>query len=58
MQHIDAANIACGYHAGDPSIMLRMVRLATKHGVKAGAHPGLPGKFVSDDIEGLVLIFY
>ncbi|CZR52803.1 related to lactam utilization protein lamB [Phialocephala subalpina] len=45
MQYIDAANIACGYHAGDPSLMLKTVRLAKKHGVKAGAHPGLPDLF-------------
>ncbi|KAL2414727.1 Lactam utilization protein lamB [Exophiala dermatitidis] len=42
MPFIDAANIACGFHAGDPSIMLNTVRLCKKYGVKAGAHPGLP----------------
>ncbi|EXJ88720.1 hypothetical protein A1O1_05652 [Capronia coronata CBS 617.96] len=42
MPYIDAANIACGFHAGDPSLMLKTIRLAKKHGVKAGAHPGLP----------------
>ncbi|OAA55136.1 Glycoside hydrolase/deacetylase, beta/alpha-barrel [Cordyceps fumosorosea ARSEF 2679] len=42
MPLIDAANIACGFHAGDPSIMLRTARLCRLHGVKAGAHPGLP----------------
>ncbi|KAK5320500.1 hypothetical protein LTR93_006712 [Exophiala xenobiotica] len=41
MKQIDAANIACGFHAGDPSIMLKTVRLCKMHGVKAGAHPGL-----------------
>ncbi|KAK6085636.1 LamB/YcsF family protein [Seiridium cupressi] len=40
MPYIDAANIACGFHAGDPSIMLNTVRLCKKYGVKAGAHPG------------------
>ncbi|CAG8372909.1 unnamed protein product [Penicillium salamii] len=40
MPFIDAANIACGFHAGDPSIMLQTVRLCKQHGVKAGAHPG------------------
>lgn len=44
MQYIDTANIACGYHAGDPTLMLKMVRLAKQSGVKAGAHPGLPGE--------------
>ncbi|KAM3479982.1 hypothetical protein MY8738_005185 [Beauveria namnaoensis] len=42
MPLIDAANIACGFHAGDPSIMLKTIRLCKLHGVKAGAHPGLP----------------
>lgn len=43
MNHIDVANIACGFHAGDPTIMLETVRLAKQKGVKAGAHPGLQG---------------
>lgn len=45
MPLIDAANIACGFHAGDPSIMLKTIRLCKKHGVKAGAHPGLQDLF-------------
>jgi UPF0271 protein len=40
MPYIDAANIACGFHAGDPSIMLKTIRLCKQYGVKAGAHPG------------------
>lgn len=39
---IGSANIACGFHAGDPSTMLRTVRLAARHGVSVGAHPSLP----------------
>jgi len=39
---ISSANIACGYHAGDPSVMKRTVALAKQHGVGIGAHPGLP----------------
>jgi UPF0271 protein len=39
---ISSANIACGYHAGDPTVMRRTVALARKHGVALGAHPGLP----------------
>lgn len=39
---ISSANIACGYHAGDPAVMRRTVALALKHGVGLGAHPGLP----------------
>ena len=39
---VSSANIACGFHAGDPRTMRRTVRLAMKHGVAIGAHPGLP----------------
>ncbi|KAI1097208.1 LamB/YcsF [Jackrogersella minutella] len=42
MRYVDVANVACGFHAGDPSIMLRTVRLAKQHGVRVGAHPGMP----------------
>jgi UPF0271 protein len=42
MSLITSANIACGYHAGDPLVMDRTVRLATQHGVSIGAHPGFP----------------
>ncbi|WP_442594061.1 LamB/YcsF family protein [Neobacillus sp. D3-1R] len=42
MKYITSANIACGYHAGDPSIMEKTVEMAIHHGVKIGAHPGLP----------------
>lgn len=40
MPLINSANIATGFHAGDPSIMQRMVALAIEHGVGIGAHPG------------------
>jgi UPF0271 protein len=39
---ITTANVACGYHAGDPATMLRTVRLAEENGVAVGSHPGLP----------------
>jgi len=39
---ITSANIACGFHAGDPGWMRRTVALAEKHGVGVGAHPGFP----------------
>ncbi|UOQ77336.1 LamB/YcsF family protein [Hymenobacter sp. 5516J-16] len=39
---VTSANIACGYHAGDPAVMKRTVRLALQHQVAIGAHPGLP----------------
>lgn len=40
--HITSANIACGFHAGDPSVMRRAVQGALQHSVAIGAHPGLP----------------
>lgn len=40
--YISSANIACGYHAGDPAVMSRTVALAKKHGVAVGAHPSFP----------------
>jgi 5-oxoprolinase (ATP-hydrolysing) subunit A len=42
MPSITSANIACGYHAGDPGVMRETVRLAKAHGVAIGAHPGFP----------------
>jgi UPF0271 protein len=39
---LSSANVACGFHAGDPSVMRRSVALAKKHGVAVGAHPGFP----------------
>ena len=42
MPYITHANVACGFHASDPVVMWRTVRLAKEHGVKVGAHPGLP----------------
>lgn len=42
MPAITSANVACGVHGGDPIIMERTVRLAKRHGVGIGAHPGFP----------------
>ena len=42
MPFITVANVACGFHASDPVVMHRTVRLAKQHGVKVGAHPSLP----------------
>lgn len=42
IDYITSANIACGFHAGDPAVMQRTVALALKKGVAIGAHPGLP----------------
>ena len=42
MPFITSANIACGYHGGDPHVMRKTVALALKHKVAMGAHPSLP----------------
>jgi 5-oxoprolinase (ATP-hydrolysing) subunit A len=39
---VSSANVACGFHAGDPIIMDRTVRMAKERRVSIGAHPGLP----------------
>lgn len=46
MDSISSANVACGYHAGDPLVMLHTVEQAKQKGVCVGAHPGFP------DLEG------
>ena len=43
---ISSANIACGFHAGDPDVMAKTIKLAKKRGVGIGAHPGF------DDLVG------
>lgn len=42
LAEVSSANIACGFHAGDPDVMRRTVRLAAAQGVAIGAHPSLP----------------
>lgn len=42
MPHITSANIACGFHGGDPATIRTTVKLAVDHGVAVGAHPSLP----------------
>lgn len=42
LPYVTSANIACGFHAGDPSVMQRTVELALRENVAIGAHPGLP----------------
>ncbi len=42
MRSITSANVACGFHAGDPGVMRATVRLARDAGVAVGAHPGFP----------------
>ncbi len=41
LDHVTSANIACGFHAGDPLTMQGVVKAALEKGVKVGAHPGL-----------------
>ena len=42
MKSITSANIACGFHAGDPSVIRKTIRLALASNVAIGAHPGFP----------------
>ncbi|WP_347862306.1 5-oxoprolinase subunit PxpA [Salimicrobium sp. PL1-032A] len=42
LEEITSANIACGYHAGDPNVMEQTVKIAKDKNVAVGAHPGLP----------------
>ena len=39
---VSSANVACGFHAGDPLIMDRTIRLARERGIDVGAHVGFP----------------
>ncbi len=39
---LTSANVACGFHAGDPGVMRATVALAREHGIAIGAHPGFP----------------
>lgn len=64
MPHITSANVACGFHGGDPAVMRRTVRLAREHGVAVGAHPGFQDiagfgrremRVTPQDVEDLVL---
>jgi UPF0271 protein len=42
MPTVTSVSVACGFHAGDPSVMRETVTLALHHGVAIGAHPGFP----------------
>ncbi len=42
LRYVTSANIACGFHAGDPGVIHKTVSLALAHKVALGAHPGLP----------------
>jgi UPF0271 protein len=64
LDYVTSANIACGFHAGDPSVMQQTVKLAAEKGIAIGAHPSYPdlqgfGRRKMDlttaEIEALVL---
>jgi UPF0271 protein len=64
MPYITSVNVACGLHAGDPSVMHATVRLAKQFGVAVGAHPGWPDlqgfgrremSMTPDEAEGYIL---
>lgn len=56
IKYVDVANIACGFHAADPSLMVKTVRLAKAHGKPVGAHPGLNGRYLSRRLLAVVLV--
>jgi UPF0271 protein len=64
MTSITSANVACGYHGGDPGVMRRTIRLARHAAVAVGAHPGFPDlvgfgrremRMAPQDVEDMVL---
>lgn len=64
MPSISSANVACGFHAGDPLVMRQTVRLARDAGVALGAHPGFQDlvgfgrremRVTPEEVEGLIL---
>ncbi len=64
LRSITSANIACGFHAGDPGVMRQTIRLARDNNVAVGAHPGFPDlvgfgrrelKASAKDVEDMVL---
>lgn len=42
IKYVTSTNVACGYHAGDPMVMSKVVKMAKERGVAVGAHPGYP----------------
>ena len=44
MEHVGLANVACGFHGGDPVVLQETVRLAKSHDVRVGAHPSYPDR--------------
>jgi len=65
LEVVRSANIACGFHAGDPMVMRKTVGLALDNKVSLGAHPGYPDtqgfgrrvmNFAPDEVEALVIV--
>lgn len=42
LKYVSSANVACGWHAGDPVVMEKTITLAEQYGTAVGAHPGFP----------------
>lgn len=64
MAYISSANLACGFHAGDPVVMQKSVLMAKENGVRIGAHPGFPDlmgfgrramKLSTDEVEAYII---
>jgi UPF0271 protein len=64
MRSVDEANVACGFHSGDPDTMVATVEAAAHHGLTVGAHPGLPDlvgfgrremRLTPSEVENLIL---
>lgn len=64
LNYVTSANIACGFHAGDPVVMAKTVRLAVERGVAIGAHPSYPDlqgfgrrkmDMTPDEIEAMII---
>jgi len=62
--YLSSANIACGFHGGDPMVMQRTLRLAGRHSLAVGAHPGYPDllgfgrrpmTLTADELEAVLL---
>ncbi|WP_377887315.1 LamB/YcsF family protein [Alkalihalobacillus sp. R86527] len=65
LELVSSANVACGFHAGDPRIMNRTVKWAKEHHVGIGAHPGFPDltgfgrrKMIISPEEAYTLVLY
>lgn len=64
MPYLSSVNLACGFHASDPVVMQNTVKMAVKHHLAIGAHPGYPDlqgfgrrriEMLPDEVEAMVL---